>query len=509
MTSIGATLLAALQIGATGSRPFVERSVHELAVLRSGITVSAWMTEHPGDTFVLFGRDSVRENHDSWCGRAGNAERLSDGVRMVRYAYFYPPPPQPSQVLPDGGEPTLIQRQCTLGTIWIQSGGADSAEGNALAASLRAALTQRYGPVTASPDVFFLRVPIDSQRRLLSRTAGAEAMLLGLHFFGAAAWRTPGRWQADSTVLVSAFDRGGLGRRAVGRVLAFAYLPIAELGSFRRVTESEALYERRTATLAATAAHLAGMDTAKVDRLFALYTAAESATFGRHPARPAELDSAVLVALKDWITSARELPPARRAGALLAADQITGSGAMLYVRSQAEDSTRLALERVGATFTRDELSGGYNYTHNWLDEALRLDPSGPVGKLATLALLRNGFNETGMCGGGSEAFRRVIATGEQLLADALDTATAAEVHRLVGDAYADIVALAAGGGSGYADSAAYLGEAPAARSSAIVHYRQALALDHVSQEARAAWLEAWRLIAGLPPTRTHFFCVYD
>jgi hypothetical protein len=28
-------------------------------------------------------------------------------------------------------------------------------------------------------------------------------------------------------------------------------------------------------------------------------------------------------------------------------------------------------------------------------------------------------------------------------------------------------------------------------------------------EARWAWLEAWRLIAGLPPTTTHFFCVYD
>jgi len=61
----------------------------------------------------------------------------------------------------------------------------------------------------------------------------------------------------------------------------------------------------------------------------------------------------------------------------------------------------------------------------------------------------------------------------------------------------------------YADSAAYTAGAPAARRSAIAHYRQALALDRSSPEAREAWLEGWRLLAGLPPTTTHFFCVYD
>jgi hypothetical protein len=70
------------------------------------------------------------------------------------------------------------------------------------------------------------------------------------------------------------------------------------------------------------------------------------------------------------------------------------------------------------------------------------------------------------------------------------------VHRLVGDAYADIVALAAGAGSEYADSAAFLADAPAARDSALAHYRKALALERVSPEARWSWLEAWRLLAG-------------
>src|SRR5712691_3429789 len=96
-----------------------------------------------------------------------------------------------------------------------------------------------------------------------------------------------------------------------------------------------------------------------------------------------------------------------------------------------------------------------------------------------------------------------------LLATTSDPATAGELHRLVGDAYADIVALASGAGMGYADTALYVAEAPAARRTAIAHYRQALTLDRSMPESRAAWLEAWRLLAGLPPTTTYFFCVYD
>jgi hypothetical protein len=509
MTPFAATLLATLQIPGAGSPLFAQRVVRDLAALRPGITVSAWLAEHPEDGFVSFRRDSVRENHDRWCARASSAGQLSDGGAMVQYAYFYAPQPPISLALPDAGGPTMVREQCTLGTIWIQTGAADSAAGNALAASIRTALTQVYGPVKAGPDTFFGRVSADSQRRVMSRLPGAEAMLLGLHFLGAAAWRTPGRWQADSTVFVSAFDRGGLGRRVVGRVLAFAYLPIAELGSFRWEVDREQLAERQTAALAGAAARLAGPDRAKADHLLGLFAVAETAYTARHTARPAGLDSAVIATLADWITSARVLPPPHRAAALLAADQLVGSGAMLYVRSQREDSARFALERVGARFVRDELGGGYNYAHNWLDDALLLDPHGPVGRLATLALLRSGFNETGMCGGGSEAFRRVIATGEELLAGDLDSATAAEVHRLVGDAYADVVALASGAGSEYADAAGYTAEAPAARRSAVAHYREALALDGVSPQARTAWLEAWRLLAGLPPTTTHFFCVYD
>src|SRR3989449_8385761 len=414
MIPFPAPALVALQLAACGGPSFPELAAREPAALRPGMTAAAWLVAHPSDGFTSFRRDSIRENHDRWCGRASSAATGAGGAQIVRYAYFYPPLPPESLVLPATGGPTLTREQCTLGTVWLETPASVSAAGSAVEMSVRNALPREPAPITAGPDVLFGPLPADSQRRLLSRLPGADAMLLGLHFFGAAAWRTPGRWQVDSTIIVSAFDRGLANGTSEGRVLAFAFLPIAELGAFDRAEERARAEERHTSELAADAARLSELDRAKTERLLAMLTAAESAYTGRHKVNPAALDSAAVAVLSAWITSARGLPAPRRAAALLAADPVLGSSALNYVRAQRDDSvTRRALERLGAAFARNELGGGYNYVHTWLDDALRLDPRGRAGTLATMALLRSGFNRTGMCGGGAQAVRPGIATGER------------------------------------------------------------------------------------------------
>lgn len=95
-----------------------------------------------------------------------------------------------------------------------------------------------------------------------------------------------------------------------------------------------------------------------------------------------------------------------------------------------------------------------NYAHSWLDEARCLGSAGRAGQLATLALLRLGFNETGTCGGTEHASQRVSAMREELARSVTDTGVAAELHVLVAEGYADVVALAAGAGSTDADSSA-------------------------------------------------------
>ncbi|HEX4575232.1 MAG TPA: hypothetical protein VH158_08875, partial [Gemmatimonadales bacterium] len=405
--------LVALQAAAPSVAPFPDRAVRELAAFRAGITADAWLAAHPRDDFTPFAHSLMRENHDRWCARASLTDGGASGADLVRYAYFYPPAPPPSLALPGAGGAGLAREQCVLGTIWVEARVPDSASGTALALRVRELLTRAHGPVQAGPDAVLGRVPPDSLRQVMTRLPGAEALLLGLHFFGAAGWRVPGRWQVDSTIVVSTFDAGLAPPRRSGRVLAFAYLPLAQLGSFQEVTDAANGRARSTAALAGQAARLSGADPRSVDHLLALLAAADSAYQGGPQAHPGGRDILAVRVLGDWMATTRGLDAPHRAAALLAADQVLGSAGVEYVLAQGTDSApRLALEALGAGFARDELGGGYNYAHTWLDVARRLAPSGRVGSLATLALLRMGFNETGTCGGGAEAFRQVSAEGE-------------------------------------------------------------------------------------------------
>lgn len=497
----------------TSTRTFPTVVVEELAALHAGTTPAAWRRAHPADSLVHFDRRLVLENDDRWCAMAIQRTILPDGTPVVRYAYFYPPAARPSLSLPPAEDPQLIHDQCRLGTIWVETPVRDSLAGRAMAAETREALTQALGPIHPAPSALDTRLLADSSRRAaIFRFVDAEVMRLGLHFFGAAHWHVAGRWQSDSTVVVSAYDKG-MSRRAA-RVLACAFLPFAGVGSFAPLLAEERAADKKVSALAAEAAQLSGLDRGRVGRLLAVLAAAEGAYNSTAPdsaaARARGVDTLLSSGLGDWITASRGLDATHRAAALLAADQVLGSRPLVFVLAQdSGGAARRALGPLGARFVHDELGGGENYAHTWLDEARRLDSLGRAGQLATLALLRLGFNETGMCGGGQEPSQRVSAVGEQLLRSALDSATTAEVHLLVGDAYADVVALAAGAGRNYADPAAYTTAAPEARRRAIQHYRQGIAFDPLSPDARGAWLEAWRLLAGLPPTTTHFFCVYD
>ena len=492
---------------------FPAHVVRELAALHAGTTPAAWVRAHPGDSLARFERRLVVENDAGWCARTVERTLLADGTPVLRYAYFYPPAPPPSLALPQAPDAQLIREGCRLGAIWLETPAADSLSGGPLAAATRSALTEAYGPVHPAPDGWYNRALSDSTgRAVLSRLPGGDVLRLGLHFLGAVHWRAAGRWQSDSSVVVSAYDKGV--RAGSARVLACAFLPFAGLGSLPPVADQERAVDRKASALAAEAARLSGLDRGRADRLRAVLAAAESA-FRRSPpdsarAQARAVGPEMLTALTDWVTASGGLDAPHRAAALLAADQVLGTPAAGFVLEHADASgARQSLGALGAQFVHDELGRSENYAHSWLDAARRLDATGRAGQLATLALLRLGFNETGTCGGGEDPSQRVSRVGEELLRSLTDSAVAAEVHRLVGDGYGDVVALAAGAGEEYADSAAYTAAAPEARRQAIRHYRQGIALDPHSPDARTAWVEAWRLLAGLGPTTTHFFCVYD
>jgi hypothetical protein len=458
-----------------------------LSALSDTVTPAAWLRAHPEDTLQLYDRRLNSEGDERWCARA--VRRMPGGdSSFVRYAYFYPPVPPADLALPATQNAQLIQQQCRLGAIWVQTRAINPPPGVVLAQQVR-----------------------DS----LQRVHGASLGGLGrdVVFLGSAGWSEVGRWNPGAVMAISAYD--GKWDEPEPRVLAFAYLPFSGMsepsGAIIEMAERD---ERQAVALAARAAQLSGLDSPKVNRLLRAGAVADSAYHGddqrRGRYRAPEAARLLLSALRDWLEASKTLDPMHRAAALLAADQLLGVGAVRYVLAQDTLAPIVdSLKTIGAGFAEDHLGGGQAYTHTWLDQAQRLDSTGPAGRLATLALLHLGLDRSGMCGGTELASQRISALAEDLLRSTRDSSEALELHLLAGNGYGDIVALAAGAGDEYADTSAYVAAAPAARTHAIDHYRRALALSSGAALRQSLWLETWRMLAGLPPSRVYYFCVYD
>ena len=212
---------------------------------------------------------------------------------------------------------------------------------------------------------------------------------------------------------------------------------------------------------------------------------------------------------KLWLAAAKSRPAGLQAVTLLAADRVLDflghSGVPLGEAARAE------MKSLGVNYVHDQPAGGDVYTHGLLKEAKALAPAGPSADEVLLFQMERGFDETGMCSAGPEEFSQVIQQGESLLtgARALSSATLSSLHFMVGDAYATIVWLAKTTDSEYHDPKKYQPMADSARAKALEHYRAALHLERGTTRAQKAWKEAWRLAAGLPPTRGRYFCVYD
>ncbi len=226
-------------------------------------------------------------------------------------------------------------------------------------------------------------------------------------------------------------------------------------------------------------------------------------------ARNLPSDSEVVATFRDWLTAAKSQPAGQHAGSLLAADRVLDF--LDHDGVQVGEAARAAMKSFGVEYVHDELAGGDVYTHGLLKQAKALAPPGPAGDEVLLFQMERGFDETGMCSAGAEEFSQVIQQGESLLAGArsLPMSTLSSLHFMVGDAYATIVWLAKTTDTEYHDPKKYQQAAELARAKALEHYRAAFNLEHGTARAQKTWKDAWRLAAGLPPTRGRYFCIYD
>jgi hypothetical protein len=235
----------------------------------------------------------------------------------------------------------------------------------------------------------------------------------------------------------------------------------------------------------------------------------------------------VMPLLQQWLSQLKTFPAERRAAGLLAVDRIvlaaqTAEGNGMWQR---EGKGPLPIENLMAEFFPSEAEKGNPYTGNWAKQAQDLDPNGVVGQMAIIGSMARGSCDLS---GPDDPSRKVVLEGEKLLSKGLDAAIAAQVrgdnqksrsstiripdrkecltpdtqvHFMVGDAYSDFVALGRQGlnAQDARDRDKYRGEAELDRAKALEHYRSGLAVDDASENAKDAWRQAWRLLAGIQP----------
>jgi hypothetical protein len=479
---------------AAGPQSLARHVLDRLPDLMNGVTLRAWQAAHPSDSLVLYGPRTAEQRNENWCVRTIATLAIDSARSAVRTAYFYPPKPPDPLILPTASLSEELRTECRLGFIWTEAVEPDSQRAVKLGEETRQAISAALHPADT---------------------------VTKASWWGSYYWRQAAIWRPSGVVILSAITNGQRWREpdpgpsAPTRLLAIASGPASGLRLERTdasggPTDSQPVSTARRINIGwigemVALAEIGGELEQRLRSDLAMISGPSS-----WPS-PAERQSLAMT-VAEWVRASGALPSTRRAAALVAADRMLDwpdhSG---HFAQKGDSAMRRTLEVQGARYDYSPLGTVSIYTNTWLRRALEIDPAGRAGQIAFLVLMQKGFDTSATCADQKgEGFRVVIARGLERLQSHPSSSIDAEVHFLVARAYADIVRLAHGGTYHESDSTAYLVEEPEARARAVEHYVAGFARGGASSPiARDAWAEAWRLMAGLTPQRTFFYCVYD
>ena len=359
-----------------------------------------------------------------------------------------------------------------MGLIMVRQAVRDSVQGAAMAVAARTALERRYG--TGPPP---LQAPAFFQgARVAFWRVGPRRFAIAYNPF-------------RNSTLEAAGEESDLPTEDWSGVVALHYGPHPTIGD-DEVDHLDPDDGRPPRNLQATLT--SGMRAAALDArlgeplqsLWVRLTASVIARAAGGPAGPPEPVDSFIRSLAPWLSAARQLPAARRAGALLAADallQYASDGGLLPVDSV----SRARLAAIGATlafepFDRKE----FIYAGEWRRSAFEAGPAGDLRNELFEALVER----AGPC----TPLDWIVSTAQREASTVAGTHWQALAHLAAARALGDIF-VASG-----ADSA---------RLRALEHYRTVVAGSlYDSDRDLQIWREAWRLAAGLAPIRLRYYC---
>lgn len=199
--------------------------------------------------------------------------------------------------------------------------------------------------------------------------------------------------------------------------------------------------------------------------------------------------------LKAWLAASSALPPARQAAAFLVADA--------YLACTPFSPKLAAAAHTGVRWLGP---GDKTYARTYRVRAETLDPNGPAGELAALLALTSPCELPGHDNWPGLA----IARAEQALRRFPSGPWTPWLHYAAARAHAARLSFSYPGTppeDTYYDASLTQAARNRERAAAIDQFKLFLQNPPDPVEAALAWQQAWRLLAGLPPTQVKFACI--
>lgn len=217
------------------------------------------------------------------------------------------------------------------------------------------------------------------------------------------------------------------------------------------------------------------------------------------------------------LEAAADAPETKRPALLLAADALAGALIFPDVALAETQHLRPAVEEEvekwaarAVHFAWSPLGAVYVYQHDLLWRVWQEHGRTPWGEQAFVDLLESGWDTSGVCAEGDDAFRRVIEHGEAFLAERPESSQRSRVLNAVAQAYETWWSLSqASDRDDYANSAAVREGSEEARLKAIDYYEQVLAAAPESLMATFARRRLPHLRAQRDTSQRRFLCFYD
>jgi hypothetical protein len=426
----------------------------DVAVLASQPALATWQRSHAGKLELAHYetyKDPYQEDFrrlDRWCA----ASVGQSPAQVVRAALFYVPSVARDALpsLPEKEDATLT-RACRMQAIWYETPA--PAAMDAVVRELSSSWGQPNGQST-EPDIA-----------------------------GSGLWRRVVAWhRAGMNVWVVDNSKGQPDGTGGPRFIVYARRDIPRDPNFAVWLLSDAIVDRAAETAAQIAAQDSTLTAAVLSR---------SNCDTRPPGTEAE--SLTASRLARWLSGSSSLPPQRKAAALLLADSYVACARMFSQR----------LIQLGAKSGGPCSKDGPTYNHNFRDQAEKLDPQGPAGELAGLASLAAPCSLKGA----RPWPDLVVEKGERLLGAFPPDQWTPWVHFAIARAHAVKLSFA------YPDHPPEDGSFPLTRAAmqrerraAVERFERFIEQKPDAPESVFAWQEAWRLLAGLPPSQIHFGC---